>query len=84
MYTVTKKQIGEELRKRILQKQSIATIGSWAHSMYLKDIADTDPQFNQLLLDLGTMELGSEFEYSYEYLLVVADKIIAGQSVKLC
>ena len=82
MYTFTKKQIGEELKNKF-NKKSIAAIGNWAYSMSLKNIEDTDFQFNQLLLDLGTMELGPEFEYSYEELLVIADKIITGQDVQL-
>lgn len=83
MYIFTKKQIGEELKSMVQQKKSIAFIGSWAYSMSLKNIEDTDSKFNKLLLDLGTMEMGPEFEYSYEELHDIADKLIAGEDVVL-
>jgi hypothetical protein len=79
----TKKQIGQELKNMIQQKKSIEAIGSWAYSMSLKNIEDADSKFNKLLLDLGTMELGPEFEYSYQELTIIADKIIAGEDVIL-
>lgn len=83
MYIFTKKQIGQELKNMLQQKKSIAAIGSWAYSMSLKNIEDADSKFNKLLLDLGTMELGPEFEYSYQELTIIADKIIAGEDVIL-
>ncbi len=79
----TKKQIAKELKSKIHEHENIAKIGKWAHDMFLEEIVDSNKLFNQLLLDLGTMSLGPEFEYTYEELNVIADKLIAGEDVIL-
>lgn len=83
MNVYTKKQIAKELKQKVIHRETASKIGKWAHDMHLEKITDTNILFNQLLLDLGAMSLGPEFEYSYEELNDIADRLIAGQDVKL-
>lgn len=79
----TRVQFAQELKERVLKKQAVAEIGSWAFSMYWKYIADIDLDFRDLLLTLNTMEDGPEFAFTYEELNQIADDLIAGKDVKL-
>lgn len=72
---------GIELKERIANKQDVVSIGAWAHTIFID--YDLDSDFDDLLLTLSTMELGSEFERSYEELDKIADDLIAGKNVKL-
>ena len=79
----TKKQFGNELKKMILNREPISTIGSWANDKYYENISNIDLELGELLLQLGTMEIGPEFARSYEELERIADRLIAGEDVKL-
>ena len=80
----TRIQFGKELKERIAKKQSVVEIGIWAHSIYLKYIEEIDdPDFDDLLITLNTMELGSEFAFTYEELNKIADDLIAGREINL-
>ena len=79
----TKEQFGKNLKQRVLVKENVESIGYWAHSMYLDWLDCKDIDFLNLLLHLGTMELGPEFAFSYEELNQIADDLIAGKEVKL-
>lgn len=79
----TKKEFGFDLKTKILKREDLKEIGSWAHSIYLLSIDDATDSFDDLLLDLATLELGVEFQVSYEELERLADKIIAGEDVRL-
>ena len=80
----TKNRFGQDLKRKVIEKQKVSDIGAWAYSVYLdwKDTNDVD--FLNLLIHLNTMELGSEFALSYEELGKIADDLIAGKDVKLC
>lgn len=80
----TKVQFAKELKEKISKNQPIAEIGVWCHSIYLKYIEEIeDPDFDVLLLTLNTMELGPEYEFTYEELNNIAENLIAGNDVKL-
>ena len=79
----TKEQFGKELKQMLVKREKISIIGQWAHSKYMEHILDIDPKLQEFLLDLNTMEMGPEFEYSYEELDEIADKLIAGEDVTL-
>jgi len=51
--------------------------------MYSQHRREMDKEFRDLLITLGGMEMGPEFERSYEELNNIADKLIAGEDVKL-
>jgi len=79
----TKVQFGRDLKQRIIARENVEVIGYWAHSTYWEHILDIEDGVRGLALDLGTMELGPEFAYSYEELDQIADDLIAGKEVKL-
>lgn len=80
----TQRKFGIELKEKIAKAELVSDIAGWCHNLYydyISDVIDTD--FGELLLQLGTMEMGSEFERSYEELDQIADRLIAGEDVKL-
>jgi len=79
----TKEIFGRKLKEKIITNQSLFKIGIWAHSIYLEYIDDIDLEFRDILLTLNTMELGPEFEFTYEELNKIADDLIAGREVNL-
>lgn len=79
----TQQQFGKELKEKIRERKSAAEIGSWAHATYYEYLSQIDLDFGEFLLQLGTMEMGPEFERSYEELNQIADKLISGEEVKL-
>ena len=74
----TRKRFGEDLKLQIKQKKSLKYIAARAFSVYSK--YDTD--FDEILLILNTLDLGPEFEFSYEELEQIADDLITGKNVK--
>jgi hypothetical protein len=80
---MSKVAFGEELKKAILGKKSVAYISRWCYSLYCDWKERTDKNFLALLFTLGTMEGGPEFEYSYEELLEIAEDLIACKEVIL-
>jgi len=78
-----KQKIGTELKQLLTNKKTTEQIGGWCYWIYMKHIQDIDTTLKDLLLDLSTMEDGPEFELSYEKLNDIADRLIAGEDVKL-
>jgi len=79
----TKAIFGNELKKRVSQKQDVAEIGIWAYSAYLEYSGEWDHNLLDVMIGLNTMELGSEFARSYEILNKIADDLIAGKDIDL-
>lgn len=79
----TRIRFGFELKNLVLQKQDVISIGIWAHSTYLEHCECLEPGLRKIMLDLNTMELGSEFAISYSMLHKIADDLIAGKDVDL-
>ncbi len=79
----TRKQFGQELKIRIKNKQDVGDIGNWSYSMYSQYRREMDMTFRDLLITLGGMSMGPEFERSYDELNDIADRLIAGEDVKL-
>lgn len=75
----TRQQFGKELKEKIQQKVDVAEIGRWSYDMYYKHMLDIDDDFQSFLRDLNAMEDGPEFEFSYEELDKIADRLIAGE-----
>ena len=75
----TKNDFAKELKEKIKNKESFIEIGIWAHEIYMTYEDTRDTSFLNLLTALGTMELGEEFEISYERLNEIADDLIAGK-----
>jgi len=78
-----KEQFGQELKVRIKSKESVGDIGNWSYSLYSQYRREMDRAFRDLLITLGSMGMGPEFERSYEELDQIADRLIAGEDVKL-
>ena len=78
-----KVQFGKDLKQRVFERKNVELIGRWAFSAYSKHISDIEEDLIDIALGLGTMELGSEFAYSYEELDQIANDLIAGKDVKL-
>jgi len=83
MIYYTKPIFGRALKERVKQKQDIISIGIWAHSVYLDCSSEVEADLLKVMLDLNTMELGSEFALSYDMLNKIADDLIAGKEVDL-
>ncbi len=79
----TKQQFGQELKNRLIKKQSMQKLAFWLHSVYLSIEAEKDSSLNDVVYALMMMDAGPEFELSYEELDQIADKLIAGEDVKL-
>lgn len=79
----TKEQFGQELKVRIKNKADVSDIGDWSYSVYSQYRKEMDRTFRDLLIALGGMSMGPEFERSYEELDQIAQKLIAGEDVKL-
>lgn len=79
----TQKQFGEELKEKIARREPISFISDWAHALYLQYLTDAGSNLDDVLLVLVTMDAGPEFELSYEKLNEIADRLIAGEDVKL-
>ncbi|MBM17711.1 MAG: hypothetical protein CL947_01425 [Epsilonproteobacteria bacterium] len=79
----TKKQFGKELKQVLVKREKVSFIGQWAYSKYMQHILDIDPKLRKFLLDLNTMEMSPEFEYSYEELDEIVDRLIAGDDITL-
>lgn len=75
----TRIDFGKELKEKIKQKETQDMIGKWAYKMYFKHMSEIDDDFQELLTDLNAMEDGPEFEFSYEELDQIADRLIAGE-----
>ncbi len=84
-YSYTYQQFGKELKEQVKNRVAIDEIGAWAHDQYYDHIFEIDPNsgLRTFLLQLGTMEMGPEFELSYEELDAIADRLIAGEKVAL-
>lgn len=78
-FIYTRQQCGQELKDKIKNKEDVANIGDWAFNMYYEYMLEIDDDFQDFLTDLGGMSAGPEFEFSYEELDKVADRLIAGE-----
>ena len=80
-----KEKIGKELKEQLLKNKTAEQIGAWAVAMYYDNISEIDIKsgIRKFLLQLGAMEEGLGFERSYEELNDIADRLIAGEDVKL-
>lgn len=80
----TRQQFGKELKAKINEEVDVYDIGRWSYSMYYEHMFEIDDDFREFLITLNAMEDGPEFEFSYEELNKIADRLIAGeQNIKL-
>lgn len=79
----TKIQFGKDLKDRIIKRQNIVEIGSWAYKIHLDYFDVNDRAILDLLLRLSMMELGPDFAFTYEELNQIANDLIAGNDVAL-
>lgn len=79
----TRVQVGKELKEKVQKEYSVEEIADWAYTLYLYGACRDDSDFEYVMLTLGMMEMGPEFEYSYKELNHIADDLINGRKVKL-
>jgi len=79
----TKIQFGYDLKEKISKNENVSDIGIWAYEIFLAYLDTFEDDFLNMLTTLNTMELGSEFAFTYEELNAIADDLIAGKDVKL-
>ena len=79
----TKQQFGKELKEQMLKNKTSEEIGAWSIVVYYARLFEMDTKLGLLLLQLGAMEEGYQFERSYEELNDIADRLIAGEDVEL-
>lgn len=72
----TKMDFSKELKKRVLEKQSVEQIGKWAFEIYLNWPNRHDVSFSNLLLTLSAMENGPEFALTYTELNEIAKRLL--------
>ena len=79
----TRIQFALELQNKISNKENRIEIGCWAYEVYsdCNDVNDTD--FLKLLTAISTMELGSEFFFSYEELNEIVKDLLSNKPINL-
>ena len=81
---MTRKEFAEELKRLVDKKENMQQIALWIHKVYVSYYDnDKDSKFYDILYNLMMMDAGPEFEYSYEELRNIADRLIAGEDVTL-
>lgn len=73
----SKKEIGEELKKELVNGYDIARISNWAYNLlYIKVRDQPLPEISSILRDISVMDAGPEFEYTEEELRLLAEMLI--------
>lgn len=72
----TQKNLGLELKSKLLMRRSCDEISKWAFEIYTKYGLELEHDLDYIVLKLMTMEEGPEFEISIEELHKLADKLI--------
>ena len=81
---ITRIEFAKTLKEMVLKKESMQQIALWIHRVYVSYYDnDMDKSFYEILYSLMMMDAGPEFEYTYEELNDIADRLIAGEDVKL-
>lgn len=75
-YTYTSEQLGEELKEHVMEPYDPIRVSRWAYNMYYNRLQEIRPELESIIPILEMMSLGSEFAYSQEELLSLADKLI--------
>ncbi|MCX5924639.1 MAG: hypothetical protein NTZ68_04415 [Candidatus Dependentiae bacterium] len=78
-----KRFFGKDLKACLRNNMNAGEIGAWAFTFYLDNIAGDDRSYRELVYALMMMEAGPQMERSLEELNQIADRLIAGEDVKL-
>ncbi|MBI2259957.1 MAG: hypothetical protein HYU67_13790, partial [Flavobacteriia bacterium] len=78
----TKINFCRELKAHLRHGKSQVFIGGWAYTLWMEDNFE-DKHLENIVYTLMFMETDEQFERSYEELNQIADKLIAGEEVKL-
>ena len=79
----TKVEFGMELKKKVLARQRVEEIGHWCYSIYSDNVGCLEPEFEDIVLTLNTMEHGPEFALTYEELEQIANNLITRKPVMI-
>ncbi|MBI2344744.1 hypothetical protein HYV10_01575 [Candidatus Dependentiae bacterium] len=77
-----RQNLGKELKQRVQDREHVTAIGQWI-DRYYQNLLNLDNNFLELLQKLSLMSVGFKNRRSYEELNQIADKLIAGEEVKL-
>jgi hypothetical protein len=78
----TRINFGRALKAHLRHGKSQVFIGAWAYTLWMEDKLE-DKSLEDIAYSLMFMETDEQFERSYEELNQIADKLIAGEEVKL-
>lgn len=78
----TKLNFCRELKAHLRHGKSQIFIGSWAYTLWM-DANIQNKELEDILYSLMFMETDEQFERSYEELNQIADKLIAGEEMRL-
>ena len=80
----TRQKFGLKLKEKIKNKEDQALIGRWAFHIYYEHMLEIDDDFQDFLTDLSAMADDPQFEFSYDELNKIADRLIADEkNIKL-
>jgi len=76
--------LGEELRRKIIKRESIEQISNWASDLYFNSRGSLPKEINDILRDIYIMDAGPEFVLTIDELNKIADMLVAeGDSEEL-
>jgi len=64
------------LKNKINKRESALNIGNWAYEVLLCNEEEMNNEFKNILNDLSFMSSGKEFEYSYDELNAIVNKLL--------
>lgn len=76
-------EFAKELRQLLRHKTSIIAISQWAYKVFMQRNSEQSAMVHNIAYTLSFMEEGPEFEYSYEELHSIVNRLIAGENVRL-
>lgn len=72
----TAQSYGLKLKEKIAKNESIYDIAQWSGAVLNEQDVNCDKDFYNILLKVSMMSADEEFEYNYEYLKKIADKLV--------
>lgn len=77
-----RQNFGKELKEKVKAREHVTEIGKWAN-FYYENMGNLESDFQDVLKKLSVMSTGFKNRRSYEELDQIADRLIAGEDVKL-
>ncbi len=75
----SKQEFGQRLKDQILSGYDIVKLARWAHSLFLENSSQMEPELQETIMQLVAMEEGPEFEFSEAELTELAEELVSGE-----